>query len=183
MTQQSSFEHIHADLLGRLQQGERPHLQFNEKLLNEITDKWTNALENSLHSDIDAIMCVLEHARHPSPLFDDLFFLTLEKDLPKNQLIFTLGASWKHMLGRWSRAGDRLPMRYLEILRKFLNHPELELREWSLRTIDQVGPQGQLLKADIQAAKVGWRGLFNPHAKAVAQLAEMLEKRWSRPNV
>lgn len=183
MTQENSFDQIHATLISRLQNGERPHLEFDTTLLEEISLKWTNALEHSSHSEIDAIMCVLEHARHPSDRFDDLFFLTLEKDLPKNQLIFTLGASWKHMLGRWSRSGDRLPMRYLEILRKFLNHPEMELKEWSLRTIDQVGPQGRLLKDDILAAKAGWRGLFNPHAKAVTQLAQMLEKRWSNPNV
>lgn len=179
MEQSINFDQIHSLLMERLHRGERPHLELDQTTLNEIKSRWQTSLDTNNSEQISEVMCILDHARHPSAIFDDLFFLTLERETPKNQLVFTLGASWKHLLGRWSRAGDRVPMRYIEILKKLLKHDDIEVREWVLRTIDQIGPQGRLLQKEINQAKVGWRGLFNPHAKSVSQLIAMLEKRWS----
>ena len=124
-------------------------------------------------------MCVLDYTRHTYDLFDDHFYQTLESTLSHTTLVFTLGASWKHMLGRWSRSGDRITMRYIEILRTFLNSKNHELVEWSLRTIDQIGPQGRLLQKEIAQNKMKLKSLINPRAKAITQLVEMFEKRWS----
>lgn len=174
------FKNIYNDLIARITRGDRVHLELDQDTLNEIHSHWCHALEHKRFEDLDAIMCVLEHARHPHGNFEELFFITLENDLPSKQIIFTLAASWKHLLERWARAGDRIPMRYLEILRSFLKHQDFEVREWSLRTIDQVGPQGRMLLKDIQNAKSGWKKFINPHAKAVTQLVEMFEKRWGQ---
>jgi len=70
-------------------------------------------------------------------------------------------------------------MRYIEILRTFLNSNNHELVEWSLRTIDQIGPQGRLLQKEIAQNKMKLKSLINPRAKAITQLVEMFEKRWS----
>ncbi len=174
----NQFDQIHSDLLQRLSQGKRSHLELSQEVLSDIEHRWRQALDQKQPQELDALMCVLEHARHPHKQFEELFFSTLENEVPPKQIIFTLAASWKHLLERWARAGDRVPPRYLEVLRQLLKHKDFEVREWTLRTLDQVGPQGRLLMADIRAANTSWSKFFNPHAKAIAQLVEMFEKRW-----
>lgn len=175
----NSFDQIYTSLIERLNKGERAHLELDKVILDEIDQRWHQALEQNNAADLNAVLCVLDHSRHPIAEFEDLFFLTLESSLAPDQKIFALSASWKHLLDRWSRAGDRVPMRYLEILRTLLVQENLELREWALRTIDQVGPQGRMLSKEVFAAKAGWKSLVNPHAKAISQLVGMFEKRWN----
>lgn len=179
MNEIKTFDHTYTSLIDRLNKGERAHLELDLNLLNEIEQRWQNALVNNHVADLNAVLCILDHARHPIAQFENLFFLTLESNFPTEQKVFALGASWKHLLDRWSRAGDRVPMRYLEILRSMLTQDDLELREWALRTIDQVGPQGRMLSKEVFAAKAGWKSLVNPHAKAISQLVGMFEKRWN----
>lgn len=179
MNQTKTFDQIYTSLIERLNKGERAHLELDANIVGEIQERWQNALAHKQVQDLNAVFCILDHSRHPIAQFEDLFFLTLEAEYPAEQKIFALSASWKHLLDRWSRAGDRVPMRYLEILRSMLTQDDLELREWALRTIDQVGPQGRLLAKEVFAAKAGWKSLVNPHAKAISQLVGMFEKRWN----
>lgn len=179
MVDAKEFDEIYAELLARLQKDERPHLELPENVLNQIKNLWQYSLQNQDNQAINSIMCVLDYSRHTYDLFDELFYQTLESNLSSPTLVFTLGASWKHMLGRWSRSGDRISMRYIEILRVFLNSKNEELVEWALRTIDQIGPQGRLLQKEISQNKMKLKSLINPRAKAITQLVEMFEKRWS----
>ncbi|PIP89494.1 MAG: hypothetical protein COW01_03280 [Bdellovibrionales bacterium CG12_big_fil_rev_8_21_14_0_65_38_15] len=179
MIESTEFDKIYGELMNRLEKDERPHLELSDDVLNQIKNLWTNALETQDNQRINSIMCVLDYTRHTYDLFDDHFYQTLESTLSHTTLVFTLGASWKHMLGRWSRSGDRITMRYIEILRTFLNSKNHELVEWSLRTIDQIGPQGRLLQKEIAQNKMKLKSLINPRAKAITQLVEMFEKRWS----
>lgn len=180
MLQANEFDKTYNKLLDTLHKGGRAHLEFSDQLLSEMAQRWHECLKNKNSEQLNAILCMLEHARHPSNYFDDLFFLTLENPQSSEQCIFTLAASWKHLIARWSREGTRIPMRYIEILRTLVQSPNMEVREWTLRTIDQIGPQGKLLINEIVLAKNFWRGLINPHAKAVNQLVAMLENRWAK---
>ncbi len=179
MIESKEFDKIYGELINRLEKDERPHLELSEGVLNQIKTLWTHSLESLDNQRINSIMCVLDHTRHCYDLFDDHFYQSLESNLEDTTLVFTLGASWKHMLGRWSRSGDRITTRYIEILRKFLNSKNHELVEWSLRTIDQIGPQGRLLQKEISQNKMKLKSFINPRAKAITQLVEMFEKRWS----
>jgi len=175
----NDFTRLHTDLLHKLELGARVHLELSDQLLDDIEQRWAEALTEQNDQKLNAIMCVLDHARHPTGRFENLFFLTLEKPLQVQILIVTLACSWKHLIERWTRNGDRIPERYLNILRSFLGHQELEMREWTLRTIDQIGPQGRLLAKEIFACKKPLYGLINPHAKAINQMIGMFEKRWN----
>ncbi len=179
MKELREFDKIYAELLLRLQKDERPHLELSKEVLNQIIELWQKALAEADSQVINSIMCVLDYTRNTYDLFDELFYKTLEAPLSEQTLVFAMGASWKHMLGRWSRSGDRIPMRYIEILRSFLNSKNDELVEWSLRTIDQIGPQGRLLQKEISQNRMKLKSFISPKAKAITQLVDMFEKRWS----
>jgi hypothetical protein len=175
-----NFEQVYQFILERLKNDERTHIVLSEELKNQIQTRWGMVLEQKRFNDLGPIMCILDHSRHPCGALEELFFQTLELSLPASQIVFTLSASWKHLLERWAKNGDRVPMRYLEIMRSLLQHPEAEVREWTLRTLDQVGPQGRMLHQEVKAAKVGWFHRLNPHRKNINQLIDMFEKRWAQ---
>lgn len=173
-----SLEHIYTELITKLSRDERAHLELSDQLLNEISSSWRTSLDTDDYTQLSKVLCILEHSKNFYAHLEPQLLETLEKNLPAQTIIFALATSWKQLLDRWNRSGDRVPTRYIEIMRNLLKHEDIEVREWTLRTIDQFGPQGRLLLKDISAARIGWRGILNPHAKAVAQLVEMLEKRW-----
>jgi len=99
MIESTEFDKIYGELMNRLEKDERPHLELSDDVLNQIKNLWTNALETQDNQRINSIMCVLDYTRHTYDLFDDHFYQTLESTLSNTTLVFTLGASWKHMLG------------------------------------------------------------------------------------
>ena len=79
-----------------------------------------------------------------------------------------------------TRDGDRLPANFLAALEQLLDHSQLEIVEWTLRTLEQCGPQSFGLKAKILEKKPKWVVLAElDHPKLLinaSDLAKYLEK-------
>ena len=54
------------------------------------------------------------------------------------------------------------------------------MKEWSLSTIETMGPLSLRFKKEVLAAKPGLLKLLNQHQNASSQLIEYLEKEWKR---
>src|SRR5690606_26219859 len=89
-----TFDQTYTSLIERLNKGERAHLELDQELLSEIDQRWQNALATKHATDLNAVLCILDHARHPIAQFEDLFFLTLEGEFSSEQKVFALSTSW-----------------------------------------------------------------------------------------
>ena len=112
--------------------------------------------------------------------FNELFFLTFKKIQNNDLVIYLLAASQKHVIGEALRTGDMIQEEYFQTLRELLKNKNPEVMEWTLRTIESLGPLSTRLKKEVLEAKPGFLKFFNQHQKASSQIIELLENQWKR---
>ena len=169
-------------LLGLRSKKRVRHL-FSEKEFHYLKAEWGYALSRQDFKRIQKILCLIEHSKDICDLFDSLFVRTLEHLQESNSntqlIVLALGASWKPIVDRSHKTGDRINSQFIEILRNLLSHRCPEVLEWTLRTIDQIGGQAMCLKGDIIKAKPGLERFFSKEKRVCHQIIGMLLKRWS----
>jgi hypothetical protein len=69
---------------------------------------------------------------------------------------------------------------YFDLLKKLLKNKNPEVLEWTLRTIDSMGPMSLRLKKEVLEARPGLMKFFNQHQKSSSQIIELLEKQWEK---
>lgn len=179
----SSLNGLYEQIIEELKASKRPQITITPELTNEIIKHWDDFLEGDkkVLEHLHKALCILDNSKTTLPDFDKHLENTLLCTEDPQTLVFALGAIQNQIISRCSRSGDRIAFSLIQALKKTLEHPDPEVLEWSLRTIEQLGTQGLLLKTEIFARKPGIFASFNRHAKASKQIIEMLEKRWTDP--
>ena len=150
--------------------------------LEELSSLWGQALESQDFDSLKKILCLVKYSKEISPLFDSLFIETFHQ-LRKFQecdklIVFALGASWRHIIERSHKTGERIDHRFMDSLKALLNHKNPEILEWTLRTIDQMGGEALYFKDAIMKIRLGVGYFFQRNKKASFKIIQMLLKRW-----
>ncbi len=169
----------YVQILSSLQSQKRTYHSFP---LEELASHWNQALEAKDFNFLKKILCLVKYSQQISSLFDSLFVktLTLLQEFQEwdELIVFTLGASWRHILERSHKTGERIDRRFMDSLKKLLNHKNPEILEWTLRTIDHMGGEALYFKDAIMEIKLGMGRFFQPNKRASFQIIQMLLKRW-----
>ena len=174
-----NIEKTFNQIIEKLKSNQRPLLKLTQEDYLELSQKFAQARSEKNETLLQQVLCILDHTQNQSHLFDqDLYFLLKETQNPQLQ-VFALSAIQTHIILRQQKAGERLPMDLFEALKPLLKSRELEVIEWTLRTIEQTGRQSVILKQDVLLAKPGLKALFNKNAKNIKDIVELLEQRWS----
>ncbi len=179
-----SISEIYADIIEKLKHEQRPRVMLTPELLAEIKLAWNEALSANMtekqNEKLKQIFCLLDNAATSTNEFNDLFFKSLKELKNPELLIYCLAASRKHIIEQSFKTGQMISFEYFEALKKLLEAKNPELKEWTLRTIETLGPMSLRLKQEVINAKPTLLSLLNKHQKASAQIINYLEKEWKR---
>jgi len=168
-----SLENLYQDTLTKLKEGQRPQIKLSLELTALLKAHWTQ----SLHQ----VLCILSHTQNTSAEFHDLLLQSFqEKNHEPETLIFLLGVSEKHIISHSLMTGNLPPHEFFEILKILLRTKNPEVLEWTLRTIESMGPLNFRLQQDIRSARPGFRKIFNSHLRACDEIINLLEIQWKR---
>ncbi len=167
MDHYSAITPLYQELLMKLQTNPRPRLKLDAEILKEALQK------------VDQRALILLNYSHDLlPAYQEDLFQLLEIQTNPDILVSALTASHRHLLDDLKRKGDRIPVRYLLIIKRLLSMQDLTIREWSLVTIEMLGNQAFGLKEELKKLRPH-RHLFSAQKKRINQLLFKLQKRWS----
>ncbi len=177
------------EIINALKEGKRSLTSIKEPEFKElfiklgeafqrIEDENSSNLNDDLQS-IERILCILEHSRNFSPIFEGLLCRLLKSTKLPNQLkIYALGASQGFIIQRRNFLGESLPGFYLETLELLLDSDDPELYEWNLRIIDETGNQGKKLAEKILKTRPRFLKMLNKHNRNSHDIIQMLIEKW-----
>lgn len=177
-----NIDELYSDTILKLKNNVRPHIKLTPELILDLKNRWKNALIASTpdESTLKKILCILDNTQNNSAEFNELFINTLTKIKNQELIIYTLAASQKHVISESMRSGNMISMQYFEQIKNLLKNKNPEVLEWTLRTIESMGPLSMRLKNEVRRAKPGFMKLFSQHQKSAAQIIELLESQWKR---
>lgn len=182
-----NISQIYQEVISKLKSGKRPQLLLSQELLEEIQREWKKLLESSslfLNADesetLKKILCILDNTQKSTDVFNELFLKTFQKITDSELLIYTLAASQKHLIAESFKTGKMISYEYFEVLKKLLLSKNPEVKEWALRTIENLGPLNLRLKNEILAASPGISKFFNKHQKKSSQIITSLQNEWKK---
>lgn len=181
-----TIEQLYEDTLAKLKRGERPLIKLGPELVTQIREAWSEAVHKEQINEtvLKQILCILDNTQNASREFNEHFFVTLEKLRAQTKydelLIYTLAASQKHVVEEALKSGVMIPAVYFDQLKKILETKNPEVLEWTLRTIETMGPLSLRLQKEVRALKPSVLKMFNEHQKAAFQIVEFLDKEWKR---
>jgi hypothetical protein len=175
-----NYQELYLETIHKLKRNERPLIKLNQELINHLKDEWPKAF-NSPSVDklaLEKILCILDNTQNTSNQFTEMFLTIFAKIEDDQLLIFALASSQKHVIAEAFKSGDMIPAPYFDELKKLLKNKNPEVLEWTLRTIDCLGPLSLRLKKEIREVKPGFKKFFNHHQKSSFAIIELLEKQW-----
>ncbi len=181
-----NYKELYQDTIQKLKRGERPLIKLTQELIDELKSEWHKAISGDSIDEValKQILCILDNTQNMSAQFNEHFFMTLEKLNAKlkdgDLLIYTLSASQKHIVGEALKSGVMISEVYFIHLKTLLKNKNPEVQEWTLRTIESMGPLSMRLKKEVLDAKPGFIKLFNQHLNSSSQIIELLEKQWEK---
>lgn len=157
-------------------------IKLTPELIAELKSEWQKAINNSQidQAALTKIFCILDNTQNYTSELNDLFFQTLSKIRDHELLIYALAASQKHVVNESLRTGAMIPTAYFERLKELLKNKNPEVLEWTLRTIESMGPLSMRLKNEVREAKPNFLKFLNAHQKSAGQIIELLENQWKR---
>ena len=170
------FKDLFQQTLARLGQGEHPQLTLEQSTRQDMLIEWG---ENPNKQVLLACLCLLDHSVKSYPEFNDHIVKTFFHE-DDELVIFALGAFCKHTITSFHLKGERLPHHYVENLGKLLGHPSWEVKEWTLRALDELGSQALFLWPEVIRIKPGLGAFLSPKKRTVAQLIEFLKKKYHK---
>ncbi|MBC7428388.1 MAG: hypothetical protein H7336_07235 [Bacteriovorax sp.] len=175
-----NYLRIYQEIIEKLKNDQRPKIVLTTELMAELRAEWESALSATNLDSIKKILCILDNTQTTTSELNELFFKTLKQIKDQEILVYTLAASQKHVIADSFKTGHMISYEYFEILKNLLLDKNPEVKEWALRTIENLGPLSMRFQKEVLAAKPGLIKLFNQHQKASAQIIEYLEKEWKR---
>ena len=128
---------------------------------------------------VENIFCLLGHVKRPHEIFEGLICKILNRrGVPHSLKIFALNASGKYIIQRRNQLAQKLPAFYLEAIRPLLSTNIPELKEWALRTIDEMGDQGKPFISDILKNRPRFLAMLNKHNRHCHDIIKVLIKKW-----
>lgn len=168
------------EIKSKLLQGGRGLTKFSEEdldLLEHELERFSVGQQDWGY--LADILFLLDHSTITDRRFEPGLISILKRhELDKDILIFALNASRKHIITARFKSGTRLDYTFLEPMQRLLYHPEPEVVEWVLRTIEECGNQGVYFLKDLDKIKPSPFKLFNKHYRAVREIIALLERRW-----
>lgn len=163
-----------------LEQGHRGLTRFTPDETHELEGFLSEYQKKRNTEALEQVLCLIEHSSMPHQGFEAGLISVLNSDLPDHIIIFALNASRKHILQARFNKGNRLEYDFLETLKRLLHHPNPEVVEWTLRTIEECGNQGVYFLQEFDKIRPAPWKWFNAHQRAVRELITLLERRWRR---
>lgn len=171
---------LYAETIEKLKNDQRPRLMLTPELRAQIKQVWEEALASKNSESFKHIFLLLDHTHQTTNEFNQLFFRTLKEIKNSELLIYALAASRKHVIEHSFKTGEMISFEYFEALKKLLEEKNPEVKEWTLRTIETLGPMSIRLKQEVMKARPGLLSLLNKHQKASSQIIDYLEREWKR---
>lgn len=167
------------ECIEKLKAGSRPQIKLTIELIESLISEWDKALSNGNNENINKILCLLDNSQSTTKAFDTRLIDLLESGKGEI-LVFALSVVQKQTIAQSQKSGVMFDMRLLEALKSLLKIEDPELKEWTLRTIESLGPLSLRLKKEILEAKPSFLSLFNSHNKNSAQIIDFMQKDWLR---
>ena len=148
--------------------------------------RFQQAIEPSLEPEIltqlsleapylNQTLCVLQNTSSFLPSTENQLISILESCDDAEIIIHTLNAARKHIISARQRDGKRLDFGFLEVLKKLIEYPNWEVKEWVVRTVDECGSQVSYF-ADglkkIYPSKLGM--LTNQHKRHIRGIIDLM---------
>ncbi len=161
-------------------------LKKGSRVLDKLSPTEITFLKNALiqnkknPSILVKVICLIENTRTLTTEFEpELIALLKEPTVDGNIKIYLLNACRKHSIDARIKSGERLSADFLMCLKDLLLHPSPEVLEWTLRVIDECGPQGVFFYKEIKKIRPKFLWIFNKHLRASVQLIDMFHRRWA----
>lgn len=172
-----NIDERYQSIMKGIEQGHRGLTRFTVSETEELESALSSAEQPS---DLEKILCLIEHSSMPHQGFEKDLIKILNSDIPDRLVIFALNASRKHILQARFNKGHRLEFEFLETIKRLLHHRNPEVVEWTLRTVEECGNQGVYFLREFDKIKPAPWKWFNAHQRAVRELITLLERRWRR---
>lgn len=175
------LETLFKDTIQKLKNNERPKIVLTPELIEKIKLEWREVIADSKidTTRLQKLLCILDNTHNLTTEFQELIIDTLSKVKDAETTIYTLAAAKKHVIEENLKNGVMIPQKMMDELKKLLTHPEPEVFEWVLRTVDDLGPLGLRLRDDILKNRPGIGAFFNKHKKNSLEIIDHLEKKFN----
>jgi hypothetical protein len=176
-----NLEAIFNEIIEKLKKDERPKIMLTPEIIQKIKDEWNELLKLDFKDNkrLHQILCILDNSHNYSREFQDLLLTTLKKAKDKDTIIYTLTAIKKHIIEENLKNGIVLPLELMNSLKELIKSKEPEVVEWTLRTIDSMGPFGLRLRDEVLKHRPGISAFFNKHKQNSLEIIDHLEKQWN----
>jgi hypothetical protein len=177
-----NYQELYTQIIDKLKKNERPLILLTPELIAELKAEWQKALSaiSPDEESLKKILCILDNTQNTTSEFNEQFIATFEKVRNQDLLIYTLAASQKHVIAQSLRSGNMISSAYFEKLKELLKNKNPEVVEWTLRTIETMGPLSLRLVNEVRAIKPGIFKFLNLHQTAAFQIIELMEKQWQK---
>lgn len=177
-----NYQDLYAQIILKLKNDERPLIKLTPELVSELKAVWSASLSSDKidESALTKIFCILDNTQNYTSELNDLFHESFLKIKNHELLIYTLAAAQKHLVNESLRTGNMVPSFFFEHLKILLKNKNPEVLEWTLRTIESMGPLSMRFRKEIREVKPSFMKLFNTHQKSAMLIIDLLEKEWKR---
>lgn len=177
-----NYQELYTQTIEKLKRHERPLIKLDTELIMELKTQWQKAIAGpSINQEtLTKILCILDNTQNYTSELNDLFFQSLSKIREHEILVYILAASQKHIVSESLRTGVVIPTLYIDQLKQLLKNKNPEVLEWTLRTIESMGPLSLRLKKEVREINPSFLKSFNTHQKSATQIIELLENQWKR---
>jgi hypothetical protein len=163
---------LYQNTLLKLKNDQRPQIKLTPELILALKKAWQESLLE--------VLCILSHTQNSSDEFNELIFETFRQNFDTQVNIFLLGVSEKHIIAHSLKNGNVVPNEFMEILKNLLRTKQPEIKEWTLRIIESMGPLNLRLQKEIRECRPGFFKYFNSHLRASDEIINLLEIQWKR---
>jgi len=164
---------IHSEILAAHQAGGRGLWRFTPIEVDGLKLALQNPGEQHL-----AIM-VVAHSSHSERELEATLQSLMAAKLSTEDLVWLLNAVRRHIIQGRFKEGERLTHEFLEALKALLHHPDGQVVEWALRTVEECGAQGIVFRPELAKIKPSLWFLWRAQSRTILELVTYLERRWS----
>lgn len=164
---------VHAEIIKAHQADGRGLKRFSPSEVQELI----SALENPATRSM-AIM-VVAHSSHSERDLENTLLSLMKSDLSTEDFVWLLNATRRHIIQGRFKEGERLTHEFLEALKALLHHPQGQVVEWALRTVEECGAQGIVFRAELAKIRPRPWSLWRAQSRTILELVTYLERRWS----
>jgi hypothetical protein len=168
-----NLSEIHDEIHRELKKESRALRKLSEQQVTELI----NALQTN-SNDRDLALFIILHSTHSIRDFEPSLLRLLNEDLAVRETIFLLNAIRLHVVEARFKEGERLTHEFLEAIKLKLNHPDPSVKEWTLRLIDQCGPQNIVFRSEVSKIRPMPWSLWRAHNRTILELIVFLERQW-----